>query len=68
MSVLVCSQCKRRFSFTNTQEHPHFPFCSRTCRLIDLGEWLNESYTVAGAPLPDGGDEDWARFEEQMGD
>lgn len=25
---------------------PTVPFCSDRCRLIDLGRWLDESYTV----------------------
>ena len=25
---------------------PTVPFCSDRCRLIDLGHWLDESYTV----------------------
>ena len=28
---------------------PTVPFCSDRCRLVDLGRWLDESYTV---PLP----------------
>ncbi|MCE5184896.1 MAG: DNA gyrase inhibitor YacG [Planctomycetaceae bacterium] len=24
----------------------HFPFCSRRCRLIDLGAWLNGDYGI----------------------
>jgi endogenous inhibitor of DNA gyrase (YacG/DUF329 family) len=24
------------------------PFCSERCRLIDLGEWANESHRIAG--------------------
>lgn len=23
-----------------------YPFCSRRCRLIDLGRWFNEQYTI----------------------
>ncbi len=30
-----------------------FPFCSRRCRTIDLGDWLGESYRVADAPAPE---------------
>ena len=26
----------------------HKPFCSERCRLIDLGQWLDGSYRVAG--------------------
>ena len=28
-----------------------FPFCSERCRLVDLGGWLTEKYTVPGPPL-----------------
>ncbi len=27
-------------------ENPTYPFCSDRCRLIDLGNWLGESYRV----------------------
>jgi len=27
-----------------------FPFCSKRCRLIDLGAWLTEEYRVPGPP------------------
>jgi len=25
----------------------HFPFCSKRCRMIDLGRWLNEGYVIS---------------------
>jgi endogenous inhibitor of DNA gyrase (YacG/DUF329 family) len=35
--------------------NPARPFCSLTCRLIDLGHWLDGRFRVPGAPvsLPD---------------
>jgi endogenous inhibitor of DNA gyrase (YacG/DUF329 family) len=33
--------------------NPHRPFCGLTCRLIDLGRWLDERYRVAGDALPE---------------
>jgi len=33
--------------------NPHRPFCGLTCRLIDLGRWLDEGYRVAGDALPE---------------
>jgi endogenous inhibitor of DNA gyrase (YacG/DUF329 family) len=27
-------------------EWPQFPFCSQKCRLVDLGRWLSESYSI----------------------
>ncbi len=26
--------------------HPGFPFCSDRCKLIDLGRWIDGSYSV----------------------
>ncbi len=33
------------------------PFCSERCRLIDLGEWFDESRRIPGEPatIPDDG-------------
>lgn len=33
------------------------PFCSERCRLVDLGRWLDESYTVPTQPASDEEDE-----------
>lgn len=33
-------------------ENPTAPFCSKRCRLIDLGTWLDEGY-VLGSPITD---------------
>jgi endogenous inhibitor of DNA gyrase (YacG/DUF329 family) len=30
-----------------TVNWPQFPFCSKRCRLIDLGRWLGEDYRIA---------------------
>ncbi len=38
-----CPSCRREFLW---QGNPHRPFCSLTCRLIDLGVWLDEGYRV----------------------
>ena len=32
--------------------NPNRPFCSLSCRLIDLGVWLDERYRLAGEPIP----------------
>ena len=29
-------------------EYPDYPFCTKRCRVIDLGRWLREDYKVAG--------------------
>jgi endogenous inhibitor of DNA gyrase (YacG/DUF329 family) len=44
-----CPRCDADCEWTG---NPHRPFCSLECRLIDLGEWLDERYRVPGAELP----------------
>ncbi|HEU5056419.1 MAG TPA: DNA gyrase inhibitor YacG [Kofleriaceae bacterium] len=34
-------------------ENPAFPFCSERCRLIDLGNWLGETYRIPTVESPD---------------
>lgn len=29
-------------------ENPYRPFCSKRCRLIDLGEWIEGSFKIPG--------------------
>ncbi len=48
-----CSACRREIDW---EGNPHRPFCSLTCRLIDLGVWLDEAYRIPAAeesPPPD---------------
>ena len=40
---VTCPTCKKKFNY---YESDFRPFCSERCRLIDLGQWLSESYTV----------------------
>ncbi|MCC7410250.1 MAG: DNA gyrase inhibitor YacG [Gammaproteobacteria bacterium] len=38
--------------------NPERPFCSRRCRLIDLGAWASEQMRIAGPELaPEEGDD-----------
>jgi endogenous inhibitor of DNA gyrase (YacG/DUF329 family) len=37
----------------NWQDYPDYPFCSRRCRIIDLGRWLSEDYKVPDAAASD---------------
>ncbi len=32
---------------------PFFPFCSERCRLLDLGAWLDERYSLPARPDSD---------------
>jgi endogenous inhibitor of DNA gyrase (YacG/DUF329 family) len=40
---ISCPTCKKKFDYYSSDFRP---FCCEKCRLIDLGQWLTESYTV----------------------
>jgi hypothetical protein len=42
---IVCPICKTK---TTWEENPWRPFCSERCKLIDLGKWILEEYTIEG--------------------
>ena len=41
--MTTCPTCRAKAAWHG---NPHRPFCSLTCRLIDLGRWLDERYRV----------------------
>lgn len=45
---VTCPTCKKKFNYFSSEFRP---FCSEKCRLIDLGQWLTESYTVPAQKL-----------------
>lgn len=34
-------------------DHPHRPFCSARCKLIDLGRWIDGDYRLPSEDVPD---------------
>jgi uncharacterized protein len=40
---VTCPTCKKKFNYYSSNFRP---FCCERCRLIDLGQWLTESYSV----------------------
>ncbi|HYC57851.1 MAG TPA: DNA gyrase inhibitor YacG [Candidatus Binatia bacterium] len=42
-----CPTCKQLFEPSSS---PCPPFCSKRCKLLDLGRWLDGSYAVPGEP------------------
>ncbi|HSH97340.1 MAG: DNA gyrase inhibitor YacG [Methylophilaceae bacterium] len=43
--IVSCPQCSGPSVFS--PENTYRPFCSERCKLIDLGQWATESYTIA---------------------
>lgn len=40
---MTCPTCRAATAWNG---NAHRPFCSFTCRLIDLGTWLDERYRI----------------------
>ncbi|QGJ72316.1 DNA gyrase inhibitor YacG [Planctomycetales bacterium 10988] len=57
--LMQCPVCRKQFDPPKGARH--LPFCSHRCRNIDLGRWLEESYTIEG-PSPN--DFWWADGDE----
>ena len=50
MSVTVkCPGCKKEVEW---EGNAFRPFCSDRCRLLDLGKWADEEYSIAGGKAP----------------
>jgi endogenous inhibitor of DNA gyrase (YacG/DUF329 family) len=44
ITEMPCPTCKKNVLWTD--KFPYRPFCSHRCKLIDLGEWADESYRI----------------------
>lgn len=53
MSHVTCPNCRMPAAW---EGNPHRPFCSLSCRLIDLGVWLDERYRIVTETVPDDDD------------
>jgi hypothetical protein len=40
---VICPTCKKKFNYYSSEFRP---FCCEKCRMVDLGLWLTESYSV----------------------
>lgn len=58
--VIICPICKAE---TTWEENPDRPFCSKRCRMMDLGKWASGEYRVEGDEPPETADESEAGLE-----
>ncbi len=47
MVQVRCPQCRELVEWKGNSFRP---FCSERCKLIDLGQWANEGYSIKGEP------------------
>jgi uncharacterized protein len=48
---VACPTCGRGVAWSASERWR--PFCSERCKLIDLGEWLDEKHRIPGEPVPE---------------
>ena len=53
VKIVACPTCGQPVEWT--VENAFRPFCSKRCKLIDLGEWASEGYSVPAEERPDAG-------------
>ena len=41
---ITCPGCRKKVNWENNKWRP---FCSRRCKMIDLGKWASEDYKVS---------------------
>jgi endogenous inhibitor of DNA gyrase (YacG/DUF329 family) len=46
MIKVSCPTCAKVMEGASLAELPNFPFCSKRCKLVDLGRWLDGTYRV----------------------
>ncbi len=47
-TIVPCPTCGNKITWSTSEKWR--PFCSERCRLIDLGEWLEEEKRIPGEP------------------
>lgn len=49
LKLIKCPICRKQNTWLS--ENAYKPFCSERCKLIDLGEWANETRKLPGEDL-----------------
>ncbi len=52
MHEIACRHCGLLLKFEAIEDLPHFPFCSKRCKMVDLGQWFDEGHRISD-PFPD---------------
>jgi endogenous inhibitor of DNA gyrase (YacG/DUF329 family) len=47
-----CPICSKPFEVSSLDDLPSYPFCSKRCRLIDLGRWADGKYVLPANETP----------------
>ncbi len=53
MPTYECPTCHKMLKVLSKEDAPFRPFCSERCKLVDLGRWLDGTYTLRELPSPE---------------
>jgi endogenous inhibitor of DNA gyrase (YacG/DUF329 family) len=53
--TVTCPTCGKKVPRSKQQRWR--PFCSERCKMIDLGDWLDEAHRIPGNEIPETGQE-----------
>lgn len=61
-NIVKCPNCKKPVEWSSTSLYK--PFCSERCKLIDLGAWADESYSIPTSDTSSINEEDTGEGQE----
>lgn len=64
MTTFECPTCGTFITVARREEALYRPFCSYRCKMIDLGRWLDGTYSVSESIVP----EEFTEEEKPTGD
>lgn len=53
MPTFDCPVCRKVLTVPRNEDAPFRPFCSSRCKLVDLGRWLDGTYTLSEPLRPE---------------
>jgi len=59
--TVPCPNCRQPATWS--EANPYRPFCSKRCKLIDLGDWVEQRHGIPGDP-----DLDAAELDDSHGE
>lgn len=66
--VVLCPQCRAPVPIQASLRPATFPFCTKRCKMVDLGKWFDESYAIPAPIDPDDHEAIEAVIRAQMGE
>jgi uncharacterized protein len=53
VAVQPCPICRAPVLLAGEAASPHRPFCSRRCKLLDIGAWVDGDYRISRELAPE---------------